>query len=290
LIKWIYGLLCLALAVDVNGQVEVRVSTGYEQENFHWSIAGNGAGQDPNIYSELKWRGVGGFSGEVNLQWSAWKRWRVFAGAGRAFFHSGKMSDTDYGLDNRNDVLYHQEFSVTSGYNEHGAIGIGYALIVHGAFRLTPFIGYGISQQYFPITDEGGPFSSLNSSYSAKWLGPFVRAMASWQVFPRWQLEGMVRYDQVVYRAVADWNLITDFSHPVSFRHHADGFGVTGELGLRYTAGRRWSVFVNGSFFDQETGEGVDELYLRSGSVEQTQLNGVGMVGFGTSLGLQWRL
>ncbi len=44
-------------------------------------------------------------------------------------------------------------------------------------------------------------------------------------------------YDQAVYRATADWNLIQNFSHPVSFTHHADGFGVEGQMGVEYAIG-----------------------------------------------------
>src|ERR1700760_133854 len=90
------------------GQVQVAVSSGYERENFHWSIAGNSAGQDPNVYSELKWRNAGGVFTGVDLQWKVWKRWRVIASGSKTFTRSGSMADTDYGLDNRNDVLYHQ--------------------------------------------------------------------------------------------------------------------------------------------------------------------------------------
>src|ERR1700753_2216989 len=92
------------------GQVEVAVSTGYEREDFHWSIEGNSAGQDPTIYSELKWKNAAGIVAGLDLQWMVWKRWRVIGKGSKTFIRSGTMTDTDYGLDNRNDVLYHQQF------------------------------------------------------------------------------------------------------------------------------------------------------------------------------------
>ena len=271
------------------GQVRVAVSTGYEREDFHWSIAGNSAGQDPNIYSELKWRNVGGVYARVDLEETIRKRWRIMAGGSRTFTRSGRMTDTDYGLDNRHDILYQQQFPVSGGYSESGLLGVGYVLFDRGHFELTPYIGYGISKQDFPVTAADGPFAGLNSSYAGKWLGPFARVEGMWRLGSGWQLEVAGRYDQVVYRGVADWNLIAEFSHPVSFRHRADGFGVTGEAGLSYATGRHWVFVLRASGFDWETGTGIDELYLASGSVSQTQLNEVVRTGFGGGLGASWR-
>jgi Protochlamydia outer membrane protein len=271
------------------GQLRIGVSTGYEREDFHWSIAGNSAGQDPNVYSELKWRNAGGFFTRGELQWTVRKRWRVFANGSRTFVHSGSMTDTDYGLDNRHDVLYRQQFPVAGGYAESGSAGVGYALLDKGCFGLTLLVGYGISKQSFPVTDAGGPFAGLNSFYAGKWLGPFARVEGVWRLAAGWQVEAAVRYDQVVYRGVADWNLIADFQHPLSFKHRADGYGVTGELGLSYVIGRHWVFSLRAGGFDWETGTGIDELYLASGGTQQTRLNAVVRMGFEGGLGVDWR-
>src|ERR1700742_430032 len=60
------------------GRLEVCLSTGYERQDFRWSIAGNSAGQDPNVYSELKWRAVGGPAVGLDLKWGVCGRGRVF--------------------------------------------------------------------------------------------------------------------------------------------------------------------------------------------------------------------
>src|SRR5579872_5644226 len=113
-------LLMLVLAAGPVCAQKIELYTGYEQENFHWSIAGNSAGTNPNVYSELKWRSVGGVSAGVGLQWEVWKRWRFFATGSRVFIRRGTLTDTDYGLDNRHDVLYNEQFPVTGGYSEAG--------------------------------------------------------------------------------------------------------------------------------------------------------------------------
>ena len=271
------------------GQLRVAVSTGYERTALDWSIAGNSAGQDPNIYSELKWRNAGGIFAGADVQWTLWKRWQVAACGSRTFTRWGSMTDTDYGLDNRHDVLYHEQFPVAGGYCESGSLGIGYVLFEDRHFAVTPSLGYAISSQHFPVTDGGGPFAGLSSSYDAKWFGPFGRVDGEWRIGTRWQLTIAARYDQVVYRGVADWNLIAQFAHPVSFRHRADGYGLTGEAGVGYVLSRQLMLSLKGEYFNWETGTGIDELYLASGGISQTQLNEVVRTGFGVGLKAAWR-
>ena len=271
------------------GQVRVAVSTGYEREDLRWSIAGNGAGQDPNIYSELKWRNAGGVFAGADVQWTLWKRWRVAACGSRRFTRWGSMTDTDYGLDNRHDVLYHEQFPVTGGYSESGSLGVGYVVVEGGHFTVVPSLGYAISSQHFPVTDGVGPFAGLNSSYDAKWFGPFVGVDGEWRLGSHWSLDIAARYDQMVYRGVADWNLIAQFAHPVSFRHRADGYGLTGAFGIGYAVSRVLTLSLKGQYFNWETGTGIDELYLASGGVSQTQLNEVVRTGFGAGLQAAWR-
>jgi Protochlamydia outer membrane protein len=294
LIKNLSWLLALSLVVghaaaqmESDGRLQVRLSTGYERQDFHWSIAGNSAGQDPNVYSELKWRGISGPTGRLDLNWDVCRRWRIFATGSRVFSRGGSMTDSDYGLDNRNDQIYHQQFNASGGYSEGVAAGVGYSLLVSGPFRLTPFIGYSIDAQYFPITDPGGPYSQLNSNYSAKWLGPLVKMDAAWQVVKGWQVVAAVTYHQVNYRGKADWNLISTFAHPVSFRHTADGYGVEAAAGLRYRAGRRVFVNMGAGYFNWQTGTGIDQLYLSAGGSQQTQLNGVLREGWRGMLGAE---
>jgi len=38
---------------DIEKKIQLSFSTGRQQEDFHWSIAGNSNGQKPNILSEL---------------------------------------------------------------------------------------------------------------------------------------------------------------------------------------------------------------------------------------------
>jgi len=137
------------------------------------------------------------------------------------------------------------------------------------------------------ITDAGGFYSFLNSYYQTSWFGPFVRGEVRWRPGGRWSFGGIVTYRQLSYRAHADWNLIADFSHPVSFRHRAEGFGLLGELNVGYRVCGCLAVFVAGQGFGGSTGTGIDVLYHPTAASQQTQLNGVFFNGFELKAGVR---
>jgi hypothetical protein len=284
----------LIIALLLTGQwasgqgLEATVVGGFQSMNLHWSIAGNSAGQSPNIYSELKWRRVNGASAQAAVRYGMGRRWIFFAEGSRMFTSAGRVSDKDYSGDNRSGVLYSGDFSGSGGYGFFVGAGAGYRLWSGSGFELVPSAGYAVSGQHLTITDPGGYFDFLNSTYQTSWYGPFVRVSADWKP-GRWRVRGSVTYHQVSYRAKADWNLIADFDHPVSFRHRADGFGIEGELGAGYRVYRGVEVFLAMSGNAWETGTGIDELYRSTGPSQQTQLNEVVLTGLGLHAGLCWK-
>ena len=267
---------------------EAVVLCGYHQENLHWSIAGNSAGQSPNIYSELKWHAVGGAAVDAAVRYGPGRRWVFFAEGSRVFTSTGRVSDKDYAGNNRTQNIYNENFAGSNGYSYSVSAGGGYRFLPGAKWELIPFIGYGVSGQRLTITDAGGLYDFLNSVYQTSWFGPLVRVSALWRPGRRWTVTGVVTYRQVNYRAKADWNLITDFSHPVSFRHRADGFGIEGGIVVEYRIGRHMALLLAGDGFRWETGKGIDELYHPDAASQQTQLNEVILEGFGLRSGIRW--
>ncbi len=281
---FLLGLLLPCVSVLGQERLQVQVSTGYQREDLNWSIAGNSAGQNPNVYSELKWQAVGGISAGAALSWKVWRKLVVFVEGSRVFTLSGTVSDRDYSGDNRTSPVYGQSFDSHSGYAYTGFLGAGYRFWEGRRFELTPAVGYGFSGQRLSIEGAGG---LLNSWYRTGWKGAVVRASGVLNIDKHWGILFGGAYHQVNYRADADWNLIRTFSHPVSFRHWADGYELDGELGVKYAAGRHVAVVLAGDYFNGRTGKGIDELYLASGQTSQTQLNGVVLTGFGVRAGLR---
>jgi hypothetical protein len=273
-------------SVAARGQdrVQVQAFGGYQRENLRWSIAGNSSGRNPNVYSELKWHAVGGPSTGAALSWEVWRRLVLLAEGSRMFTSSGRVSDTDYGGDDRTDPVYARSFDSHKGYAYANFLGLGYRFVVVPRLQLTPAIGYEWSGQRLSIEDAA---ELLNSHYRTWWKGLVVQGAGELRLDGKWGLLFAGAYHQANYRADADWNLIQAFSHPVSFSHRADGYGLEGRLGVKYIVGWLVGVVGAGDYFNRRTGKGVDELYLASGQTSQTQLNEVVMEGFRVNVGVR---
>lgn len=269
-------------------QQGLRITTdfGYSSEDFRWSIAGNLSGTTPNVYSELKWKGVAGPALNVGIQFKLWKKFGAEGLYGRQFSSAGKVNDTDYGLDNRTDPIYNGNFSSDKGYTDAWKAGINYQLISGNIFSLMPSAGYGVSRQELFLVDHSGMYPNLNSSYTTSWSGPYLRALAMIKLGGPLRLSADVIYNQVSYKATANWNLITQFQHPISYRHSASGFGVEAHGKLLIQVTNKTNIALGAGYFNWQTGTGTDQLYLQSGQTDKTQLNEAIRNGFDVTAGL----
>src|SRR5882757_1942569 len=69
------------------------LSSGYQSEDFRWSIAGNSQGTNPNIYSELKWKSLSGPVLGMELGWRFWRSFVLRSSFSRLFIVSGAVTD-----------------------------------------------------------------------------------------------------------------------------------------------------------------------------------------------------
>lgn len=279
------------LAAQSKGQkLSIGLSTGAVNQDLKWSIAGNLAGQNPNIFSELHWQKVGGQSVGTTLVWNIYKHLLLAGDYERVFIRSGTVTDQDFSGDNRSGIIYDERFNADKGHATDWSASAGYKLINQPKFNLHAFAGYRINRQSLVLYDQTGSFPNLNSTYTARWKGPFIKSMAAIELVKKLQVSASISYNQVNYQAISDWNLAQDFQHPISYRHTAKGFGITGDLGLTYAAYRHVAIHVSGGYFTWQTGKGIDELFLTSGSVDKTQLNRVDWSGYRATAGLILKL
>ncbi|RWY52549.1 hypothetical protein [Mucilaginibacter gilvus] len=276
----------LLQAQSLQKKLQLSLSTGYQREDLKWSIAGNLDGQNPNIYSELRWIKIGGQSVAASLQWNFWNKLLLMGNYQRVSIKSGTVRDNDYSGDNRTNPAYNQLFDADKGFTRDIAFGLGYKLIDKEKFSLTPYAGYGTSKQSLYLLDRSGQYADLNSTYETNWKGPFVKAIAAAKVAKKFTATATIAYHQSDYNSKADWNLIPTFQHPVSYRHTAKGYGVSADASLAYGITKNLVVNLGGGYFTWQTGEGIDELFLSSGGSEKTQLNGVDRKGYKLSVGL----
>lgn len=273
-------------AQSLQKKLQLTLNTGYQREDLKWSIAGNLDGQNPNIYSELQWKKVGGQSIAAALRWNFWNKLMLMGGYQRVSIRSGTVRDNDYNGDNRTNSAYDQIFNADRGFTRDLAIGFGYKLIDNETFSITPFAGYSTSKQSLHLLDRSGQYPDLNSTYETNWKGPFVKAIASVKFAKKITATTALGYHQADYNSKADWNLIPTFQHPVSYRHTAKGYGVAADASVAYSITKNIAVNFGGGYFTWQTGEGIDELFLSSGGSEKTQLNDVDRKGYKLSIGL----
>jgi hypothetical protein len=293
-----FHLLALAMLCAIStgyGQalekkLELSLSTGHQQEDFHWDIAGNINGRNPNVLSELKCKKISGQDYSAILQWNIWRRFSLSGAYRRVNVRSGSVSDTDYAGDNRTQPTYQENFSDNKGSTTVWGAGAGYIIFNNNLFTLIPYAGYGINKQSLYIVDNSGRFPGLNSSYDTRWNGPFVKVSSSVKIWHALKLAADFTYNQVNYSAVGNWNLINEFQHPVSYRHAAKGYGIDASARLIYKINPNIGITLGYGYFNWQTGNGTDQLYLSSGQVDKTQLNGVWRSGYRVNGGLAFSL
>ena len=275
-----------ANAQQVTPRFSISVGGGYQVENSNWSIAGNSNGTNPNIYSELMWKKLQSPTVQASASWRFYKAFSLRAGFSRAFIQSGKVTDTDYGKDDRQQPVYNGVFKDDKGNITAYTATLAYTFS-HTRYTLTPLLGYMYNRQalYVLPADAGTP-ADLNTTYTARWQGATIGLEATWLANKHFSLTPSVQYYQLQYDATANWNLITQFQHPVSFTHAANGFAIAPGVQAAYHINAHTQIFLNGHYTHWDTGHGRDVLYLTSGEVDHTRLNEVKRDDTGVAAGI----
>jgi hypothetical protein len=146
----------------------------------------------------------------------------------------------------------------------------GYAISIGKTGMLTICPGYTFNRQAFYLlpADAFTP-AGLKSTYTATWKGLMLGTSLREKITDKIYMEPAFRYYQLKYNAAANWNLIPQFSHPLSFVHSANAFGVATSLKLGYSR-----VYLHIQYSYLATGRGTEHLYLAAGGDQVTQLNG----------------
>jgi hypothetical protein len=276
---------------------EFWFTTGYRVDDFDWNIAGDINGNNPNILSELTWDDLKIF--QVTLQnKTVFRQTFYFRGSlAYGWILDGENQDSDYNGDNRTLEFSRSNNSADDGDVLDASAGIGYQFTFGfgmDKFGITPLIGYSFHQQNLKISDgfqtipATGSFPGLASTYDAEWSGPWVGLDIVFKSNKKYNLYAEIEYHWGDYYAEADWNLRTDFAHPKSFEHDADGDGIVLSAGWRYFFDNHWAVNLNFNYQDWSTDNGIDRVFLASGSISETRLNEANWQSFATMIGLAY--
>lgn len=264
-------LVCMAVTARAQDYPGLTVGMTGSVEELTWSIAGNLNGTHPNVFSELEWEGLAGAGGYMLLEVPFKGRLGLSASGSRQQIVAGTATDTDYQEDDRTNSMFRAQENANKGYVAQGRLSVTYRLIQANKLRMTMSAGYGLLNQKLFLHN---PSTSLNSSYMTHWFGPTAGGKLAW-IHDRFRLTFSSIYHQVDYAAKANWNLIEEFKHPVSFRHRAKGYGLSVSLGIAVKGGNQCWWFVAPTYDYWTTGKGIDTLYKQDGTTPKTRLNDV---------------
>jgi hypothetical protein len=273
------------------------ISLGTRWDDLDWSIAGaNEYGQPINVRSELEWDNVQSYQLRLDNRTQIGGFFYFRGYFDYATIKDGTIRDSDYNGNGRTEE-YSRSISTSAGdqlWDLSGGIGYPFHLDRNGAsYLLAPLFGLSLHKQNFRITEgyqvltePGGPelgeLEGLNSSFEAKWLGPWLgldlrccMAAKHTRLVPmEWGLS-LEYHFQTRYRAKANWNLRDDFEHPVSFRQEADARGICLTGDWRISPWQRWDIQFIATLQTWETEDGTLRFFNADGTSDAVRLNEV---------------
>jgi len=276
-------LLTLNLAAQDNDRdhrgLRLSFYSGYGNQDFRWSIAGNYAGGNPNILSELKWKDVKGPIAGTRVDLSLGHRWSASVDANVSITTSGCVTDADYSGDDRTGRTYYVAFASDRGEGFRISAQPAYSLINKGFIRLLAAAGYQYGSMHLRIRENGEEDPSviatgLNSSYNTRMHGPKAAMVLHLRLAQKLSLAFMPGASFLQYSARANWNLATDLKHPLSFEHRANGWEWTGRLELSYGINKNLNVFTTLDYRRLQINGGDDILYRSDGQILRSHFNG----------------
>lgn len=280
-------------------ETELGVAVGYRAADMRWSIAGNANGCCPNVLSELSWDDLEVTELALDLRLLTPEGLILAAGGAYGTIRSGDNRDSDYLGDDRSLEFSRSENTTDGDAMWHGSLGLGWRLPWRGgewSGAFVPRLGYAVHGQDLRIT-EGyqtlpplGAFDGLDSSYRARWKGPWAGLDVDLVPSTAFTLVLGLQYHWPDYYAEANWNLREDFAHPKSFEHEADGRGEVYRVGLRLpgpASALQWRVDAARERW--ETDAGVDRVFFADGTSAVTRLNEVVLNTWSISAGIDAR-
>ncbi len=276
--------------------ISLTADTGWRQDHFEWTIAGDQQGRHPNILSNLDWTHLEIIPVSLGAELRLRDHWRVQLGGSYGWIADGRNRDSDYDANNRQGE-FSRSHGDTSGHTFDAAFAIGYDLPeVIQRVTLTPWIGLDYHQQH--LTDQNGvqdvdtlfheigPFGRLHSTYEAEWRGVSLGLDAHLRTSNTTRIVLGARYELVTYYATADWNLRSDLT---GFKHRANGDGWRLSAGYEWIPAPRWMLGLHADWSLFQTRAGTDHTDYSDGTSSETRLNEVKWTSVGVRASLTYR-
>ena len=274
-------------------EIDLAVFNSVRIDDLQWSIAGNSAGTNPDIRSELTWSDV--HSQQVTFAGRALYNRMVYLRGelNYAWVQNGRVCDSDYNSDDRNDE-YSRSISQANGDQLWDlSLAGGYPfLLINNRMLVAPLLGYSYHVQNYRITNgeqvitwpEGPPLgelTGLDSTYRTRWMGPWLGCDLRYRFErlpagdPPMELSLALEVHWAEYYGEANWNLRSDLDHPTSFEHDADGMGYIIACEWLIQLAAQWDLAVRFNYQHWLTDHGTDRIHHASGTTTIQRLNEV---------------
>ena len=281
------------LHVSAEVKAGISLSTGVRVDNLDWNIAGDINGNNPNILSELTWDDLLIVLTKADGKLVVADRIYLRGSFDYGWIIDGENQDSDYAGDDRSFEFSRSNNDTDEGNVLDASLGAGYLFgPLWKRVMIAPVAGYSYHEQNLVITNGYqtipplGSFSGPDSTYDTEWKGPWVGADLSILFGERLSLTNTFEFHWVDYDAVADWNLRSDFQHPKSFEHSADGYGILLSADLDYIITTHLALTANINYQNFSTDEGKARTFFASGGTGETQLNEVNWDSFAGIIGV----
>jgi len=214
----------------------------------------------------------------------------------------GKNQDSDYLTDNRGGESSRSNNVTDDDDVFDFSLGAGLQFYLNAKeieellsdqLKIVFLGGYSYHEQNLRITDgfqtipATGSFGGLNSTYQTEWDGLWAGLEFS-GIKDRFTGLARFEYHWVDYYAEADWNLRTDFAHPKSFEHIADGTGMTLIFDGSYRLNNAWSLDLNVDVKNWSAGAGIDRTFSSTGTISETRFNEVNWISYAVMGGITY--
>ena len=282
-------------------QTEFLLSTGYRVDDIDWNIAGDINGNNPNIISELEWEGLESFQLKIANKTVLNQLFLLRGSLAYGWIFDGENQDSDYAGDDRTFEFSRSNNNSDKGNMLDASFGLGWQFSFgRSDFVMAPVIGYSYHEQNLTMTDgyqtipPSGPFPGLDSTYETEWKGPFIgldftfRTDEKNKITPEIETFITIEYHWADFYAEADWNLRTDFAHPKSYEHEADGHGFILNTGLKFIFNYHWLLNINLDYQNWSTDPGIIRFFNADGTTPKQRLNEVNWTSYAIMAGIEY--
>lgn len=267
----------------------VQPNIAYQTMALSWSIAGNMEGKKPNVLSELKWQKLRGPQLGLNFHYQFSPQFGAGADFSFQRITSGKVNDSDYASDHRQDRFYNENFESNQGHELSFKFALDYRLLQKDNFQLRPFLAYALYRQFVVMRDgpEVKRSEPLNSNYHTTWQGLELgtKLVLNWRTLA---FHTDLSASWLAYRAKAQWNLIPEFAQPLSFQHRSGAYALQAKLAISYPVYRHLNALLYAGTRYAYAWPGVDEAFYVARATAKTQLNEVKLTSYQFGAGLKY--